>query len=69
MSDNSSGFVGVFEQRVAGLRKRLKEELDKKKSDRSKHTIKSAIADIKKYEATVKKHKKKITCPHCGHHL
>ena len=29
MSDGSGGFLGVFEQRVHRLRKRLKDELEK----------------------------------------
>lgn len=66
MSDNVGGFVPVFEQRVAGLRKRLKDELSKHKSERSKHSIKSAIREIKSWEKTIKQHKKSATCPHCG---
>jgi hypothetical protein len=35
MGDSTGGFLGVFEQRVHLLRKRLKDELSKKKGERS----------------------------------
>ena len=70
MSDVAGGFIGVFEQRVQILRKRLKEELAKKKSDRSKHTLKAVIKEIKEWETFLKKHKKTGKfCPHCGESL
>lgn len=70
MSDAAGGFIGVFEQRVQMLRKRLKEELAKKKSDRSKHTLKTIIKEIKEWETFLKKHKKHGKfCPNCGHNL
>ena len=70
MGDSNSGFVGVFEQRVHLLRKRLKNELDKKKSDRSKHTLKTVIKEIKEWEEVLHKHRKDHRhCPHCGGHL
>jgi len=70
MSDSNSGFVGVFEQRVHLLRKRLKNELAKKKSDRSKNTLKTVIKEIKEYEDFLKHHKKgHQRCPHCGEKL
>ena len=70
MSDAAGGFVGVFEQRVSQLRKRLKNELEKDKSIRCKKTLKSVIKEIKDWEGVVKKHKKHgKNCPHCGNSL
>lgn len=67
MSEAAGGFIGVFEQRVQMLRKRLKDELAKKKSERSKHTLKYMIQEIKEWEAFLKKHRKHGKfCPHCG---
>lgn len=71
MGDATGGFVGVFEQRVNQLRKRLKNELEKDKKIRCKKTLKTVIKEIKEWEAVVKKHRKDSNkrCPHCGEHL
>jgi len=70
MGDSVGGFLGVFEQRVNQLRKRLKDELSKKKSERSKHTLKSMIKEIKEWEDVLKQHRKDSKkCPHCGERL
>lgn len=70
MGDSASGFLGVFEQRVSQQRKRLKDELSKKKSERSKHTLKRIIKEIKEWEAVLKQHRKDSQrCPHCGERL
>lgn len=70
MSDAIGGFVGVFEQRVQMLRKRLKEELAKKKGDRSKNTLKSVIKEIKEWEQFLKSYRKEGKfCPHCGERI
>ena len=70
MGDSAGGFLGVFEQRVHLLRKKLKEELNKKKSERSKHTLKHTIKEIKEWEGVLKQHKKEgRRCPHCGEKL
>lgn len=67
MGDSTGGFLGVFEQRVHLLRKRLKDELGKKKSERSKHTLKHTIKEIKEWETVLKQHRKEEKlCPHCG---
>ena len=66
MSDAAGGFLGVFEQRVHLLRKRLKDELTKKKQERSKHTLKHTIKEIKEWENVLKQHRKEDRrCPHC----
>ena len=70
MGDSTGGFLGVFEQRVGQQRKRLKDELDKKKSERSRHTLKRIIKEIKEWEGVLKQHKKEgRRCPHCGEKL
>ena len=50
------------------LGKRLKSELEKKKGDRSKSTLKHTIKEIKNWEKFIKEHKKGggRQCPHCG---
>ena len=70
MGDSTGGFLGVFEQRVHLLRKRLKDELSKKKGERSKHTLKHTIKEIKEWEDVLKKNRKDSRrCPHCGEKL
>lgn len=71
MSDQVGGFLPVFEQRLGMLKKRLKEELEKKKHDRSKHTLKHTIKEIRRWEDFIHKQKKlsKNKCPHCGETL
>lgn len=67
MSETAGGFLGVFEQRVHRLRKRLKDELAKDKHDRSKHTLKITIKEIKEWEEVLHKQiKVEKKCPHCG---
>jgi hypothetical protein len=67
MSDSSGGFLGVFEQRVHRLRKRLKDELEKDKPERCRTTLKKVIVEIKEWEEVLHKHiKDNKCCPHCG---
>jgi C4-type Zn-finger protein len=68
-SDKSlNGFIDVFEGRLHKMRDRLKEELEKSKTERSRTMIKSLLNDhkkLKKFLREVKQeHAKK--CPHCG---
>lgn len=70
MSESTGGFLGVFEQRVQMLRKRLKNELDKDKPIRCRRTLKTVIREIKEWESVLSKQiKVKKKCPHCGEHL
>jgi hypothetical protein len=70
MSESAGGFLGVFEQRVGQLRKRLKNELEKDKPIRCRRTLKMIIKEIKEWEAVLHKHSKdKNKCPHCGNKL
>lgn len=67
MGDSAGGFLGVFEQRVSQLRKRLKDELDKDKPIRCRRTLKGIIKEIKEWEDVLKKNRKtEKRCPHCN---
>ena len=50
MGDTAGGFLAVFEQRVAQLRKRLKDELEKDKPIRCRKTLKKIIQEIKEWQ-------------------
>jgi hypothetical protein len=70
MGDAAGGFLGVFEQRVHQLRKRLKDELDKDKPIRCRRTLKNIIKEVKEWEDVLKQHRKDSKrCPHCGEKL
>ncbi len=70
MSEAAGGFLGVFEQRVGQLRKRLKNELEKDKPIRCRRTLKMIIKEIKEWEDVLHKHQKDHKrCPHCGERL
>ena len=74
MSDSNkslSGFIEVFEGRLHKMRDRLKEEISKSKSDRSRTMIKHLLRDhnkLKKFLKEVKQENAK-KCPHCGKHI
>lgn len=70
MSESAGGFLGVFEQRVNQLRKRLKNELEKDKPIRCRRTLKMIIKEIKEWEDVLHKYgKDHKRCPHCGERL
>lgn len=70
MSESAGGFLGVFEQRVNQLRKRLKNELEKDKPIRCRRTLKNIIKEVKEWEDVLKQHRKDSKrCPHCGEQL
>ena len=67
MGDAAGGFLGVFEQRVGQLRKRLKDELDNDKPIRCRRPLKKIIKEIKEWEEVLHQHRSDIKrCPHCG---
>ena len=71
MSDSPktlSGFLDIFEGRLNKLRQKLKQELEKSKSDRCRTTIKSVLRDARKLKKVVQqgKEENKQSCPHCG---
>jgi len=67
MSEAAGGFLGVFEQRVNQLRRRLKNELEKDKPIRCRRTLKMIIKEIKEWEAVLQEYgKDHKRCPHCN---
>ena len=63
-----TGFIPVFEERLQNLKKSLKNELQRAKSERRKDVMKRLVKDAKSLQKTIKdakKHNAK-TCPHCG---
>ena len=66
-----TGFIPVFEERLEKLKKSLKNELQRAKSERRKDVMKRLVKDSKSLQKTineVKKENAKI-CPHCGGEL
>lgn len=59
-----TAFVGVFETRLTNLKKDLKKELEKAKSERRKAWIRQLIREAKDMRDLVRELKPK--CPHCG---
>ena len=68
MADAVGGFLPVFEQKLDLLKKRLRDEMEKKKSERSKHALKHLIKEVRRVEKFVHEQRKNHTnkCPHCG---
>ena len=63
-----TGFIPVFEERLQNLKKSLKNELQRAKSERRKDVMKKLVKDAKSLQKTIKDAKKynAKTCPHCG---
>ena len=59
-----TAFSGVFEQRLNVLKRDLKRELEKAKSDRQKDKLKKLMKEAKELRTVVSDLKPK--CPHCG---
>ena len=66
-----TGFIPVFEERLQTLKKSLKNELQRAKSERRKDVMKTLVKDAKKLQKTINEVKKENTkiCPHCGGEL
>jgi hypothetical protein len=62
-----TAFAGVFEQRLNTLKRDLKKELSKAKTDRQKARLKSILKEAKELRDLVRELKPK--CPHCGETL
>ena len=66
-----TAFISVFEERLDKLKKSLRIELERAKSDSRKDVMKRLVKDAKSLQKTineVKKENAKI-CPHCGGEL
>ena len=66
-----TGFIPVFEERLEILKKSLKNELQRAKSERRKDVMKRLVKDSKSLQKTINEVKKENTkiCPHCGGEL
>jgi len=70
-STGITGFIEIFEGRLAKMKLHLKEELSKAKSERDKKTIRRITADARKLNRTLKEMRNASAkkCPHCGEKL
>lgn len=59
-----TAFCGVFESRLTNLKKDLKKELERAKSERRKEWIRRLLREAKALRDLVRELKPK--CPHCG---
>jgi len=70
-STGITGFIEIFEGRLAKMKTHLKEELNKAKSDRDRKAIRRITADARKLNKTLKemRNANNKLCPHCGEKL
>ena len=70
-SPGITGFIEIFEGRLAKMKLHLKEELDKAKSDRDRKSIRRITADARKLNRTLKEMRNSTArhFPHCGEKL
>ena len=66
-----TGFIEIFEGRLAKMKLHLKEELTKAKHQRDKQAIRRIVADARKLNKTLKEMRNATAkkCPHCGEKL
>lgn len=73
MSESSgiTGFIEIFEGRLAKMKIHLKEELGKAKNDRDRKNLRRLISDARKLNKTLKEMRNASAkkCPHCGEKL
>ena len=70
-STGITGFIEIFEGRLAKMKLHLKEELGKAKSDRDRKNMRRLTADARKLNKTLKEMRSASAkkCPHCGERL
>jgi hypothetical protein len=70
-SPGITGFIEIFEGRLAKMKLHLKTELSKDKHDRNRKWIKIQLADASKLKQTLKEMRNASAkkCPHCGEKL
>jgi len=70
-STGITGFIEIFEGRLAKMKLHLKEELGKAKSDRDRKNMRRLTADARKLNRTLKEMRSATAkkCPHCGERL
>jgi hypothetical protein len=66
-----TGFIEIFEGRLAKMKLHLKEELSKAKTDRDRKNIRRLTSDARKLNKTLKEMRNASAkkCPHCGERL
>ena len=66
-----TAFISVFEERLDKLKKSLRIELERAKSERRKDVMKRLVKDAKSLQKTINEVKKENAqvCPHCGGEL
>ena len=64
-------YLGVFDDKLKHIIKRIKRELEKSKKDRDRETLKTYLREARDLKKSLKKLKKEAatTCPHCGKEL
>jgi hypothetical protein len=67
-SPGITGFIEIFEGRLAKMKLHLKSELSKAKGERNRKMIKSQLSEARKLNRTLKEMRHVTTkrCPHCG---
>lgn len=70
-STGITGFIEIFEGRLAKMKLHLKAELSKAKHERDRKMIKNHLSDARKLNRTLKemRHANTKRCPHCGEKL
>ena len=70
-STGITGFIEIFEGRLAKMKLHLKEELNKAKSDRDRKNLRRLTSDARKLNKTLKEMRNASAkkCPHCGERL
>lgn len=63
-----TGFIEIFEGRLAKMKLHLKQELSKAKHDRDKRAIRRIVYDARKLNRALKEMRHQVArkCPHCG---
>jgi hypothetical protein len=66
-----TGFIEIFEGRLAKMRLHLKEELSKAKHERDRKNMRRLLSDARKLNRTLKEMRNASAkkCPHCGERL
>jgi hypothetical protein len=70
-SPGITGFIEIFEGRLAKMKLHLKEELGRAKHDRDRKNLRRLIGDARKLNKTLKEMRNASArlCPHCGEKL
>jgi len=68
-----TGFLGVFEDKLTRLIKKIKDEYDKPKADRNRANLKSFAREAKSLKKLVNELQEQTVgtckCPACGHNF